>query len=248
MAKRLFDLAFAISALTVLSPLLAVALAAVWLQDRHSPVYSARRVARDNGDFTMYKIRSMRIDADKSGVNSTGEGDARVTRVGRLVRRTKFDEFLQCVNIVKGEMSVVGPRPNTRAWGVDLYTPEEMRLLSVRPGITDLASIVFSDEAAILKDADHPDLAYNQLIRPWKSRLGLFYIDHMSLGMDLRICMLTLAALTDKRRALDGVVALLERHGADPDLIAVCRREGALVPSVPPGAAEIPSLAYEAAT
>ena len=205
-------------------------------------------MARGNGDFTMYKIRSMRVGADKTGVNSTGEGDSRVTRVGRLIRRTKFDEFLQCVNILKGDMSVVGPRPNTRAWGVDLYTAEEMRLLSVRPGITDLASIVFSDEAAILKDADHPDLAYNQLIRPWKSRLGLFYIDHMSLALDLRVCLLTLSALINKRSALDGVVALLERHGADSDLIRVCRRESTLVPSVPPGSAEVPSMTYEATT
>jgi len=248
MAKRLFDLAFAVTFLVVLSPLLAAALFAVWLQDRSSPVYAARRVARGNGDFTMYKIRSMLVDADKSGVNSTGDGDTRVTRVGRLVRKTKFDEFLQCVNILKGDMSVVGPRPNTRAWGVDLYTADEMRLLSVRPGITDLASIVFSDEAAILKGAAHPDLAYNQLIRPWKSRLGLFYIDHMNLGLDLRICMLTLGALTDKRRALDGVVALLERHGADPDLIAVCRRERDLTPTAPPGARSIQTEAYEPAT
>lgn len=234
--KRAFDIVFSLGLLLVTSPLLVGCLAAVWLQDRHSPFYKAPRVARGGGLFTMIKIRSMVVNADKSGPNSTGSSDRRITGVGRFIRRYKIDELSQFLNVVAGSMSVVGPRPQTRAWGVDLYTAEEMALLSVRPGITDLSSIVFSDEGEILAGADHADLEYNRVIRPWKSRLGLFYIRHMSLGLDLRICWLTFLAITNKPRALAGIEAILRRHGADPDLIAVCRRQDPVPAAPPPGA------------
>lgn len=136
-------------------------------------------------------------------------------------------------------MSVVGPRPNTWAWGVELYTETESGILSVRPGITDLSSIIFSDEGDILDGAEHPDLLYNQIIRPWKNRLALWYIANMNLAMDIRICWLTMVAILDKSRAIAGVVALLERGGADSDLIAVCRRDGDLPAAPPPGADRI---------
>lgn len=237
--KRVFDLVFSATVVLLASPLLFGSMLAVWLQDRHSPFYRARRVARGGGDFTMLKIRSMVVNADSSGVNSTGAHDNRVTAVGRFIRRYKVDELSQFFNVLRGDMAVVGPRPNTRAWGVDLYTDAEMRLLSVKPGVTDLASIVFSDEGDILAGAAHPDLRYNQVIRPWKSRLGLFYIEHMSLRLDLRICWLTFLAVVSKRRAIAGVVALLERYDAEPALIATCRREAPLEPAPPPGASEI---------
>ncbi len=237
--KRAFDIAASLGILVVASPLLVGCLVAVWLQDRHSPFYRAQRVARGGGLFTMIKIRSMVMNADRAGPNSTGSGDRRITGVGRFIRRYKIDELSQFLNVVAGSMSVVGPRPQTRAWGVDLYTDEEMALLSVRPGITDLSSIVFSDEGEILADAAHADLEYNRVIRPWKSRLGLFYIRHASLGMDIRICWLTFLAIVDKPRALTGIADILRRHGAEPDLIAVCRREGPVPAAPPPGADEI---------
>ena len=234
--KRAFDLVFSLVIIAASSPLLLGSLLAVWLQDRHSPFYKAPRVARGGGDFTMMKVRSMVVNAAKSGVNSTGANDRRITAVGRFIRRWKIDELSQFLNVIAGSMSVVGPRPQVRHWGVDLYTDQEMQLLSVHPGITDLASIVFSDEGDILAGAEHADLEYNRVIRPWKSRLGLFYIEHMSLPLDLRIVWLTLLAVVDKPAALAGVIQILERHDADPILIDVCRRSGALPAYPPPGA------------
>lgn len=237
--KRVFDIVFSALVLIVSSPLLLGSMFAVWMQDRHSPFYQAQRVARGGGLFTMLKIRSMVINAEKTGVNSTGADDRRITGVGRLIRRYKIDELSQFINVMRGDMSVVGPRPNTRAWGTDLYTQKEMHLLSVRPGVTDLSSIVFSDEGDILMGADHADLAYNQVIRPWKSRLGLFYIEHMSLGMDLKVCWLTFLAIVNKPKAIAGVVAILEQYDAEPALIEACRREQPLKPAPPPGASEV---------
>lgn len=237
--KRAFDIAVSVIVLAFASPLILGSMLAVWLQDRHSPFYRAARVARCNADFTMLKIRSMVVGADKTGVNSTGANDNRITAVGRFIRRYKVDELSQFINVVRGDMSVVGPRPNTRAWGVDLYTPIEMDILSVRPGVTDLSSIIFSDEGDILKDEVEADLTYNRIIRPWKSQLGLFYIEHMSFALDCRIAWLTFVVVFNKPRARRGVVEILERYGADPDLIAVCRRQDTLRPAPPPGSHEI---------
>jgi lipopolysaccharide/colanic/teichoic acid biosynthesis glycosyltransferase len=234
--KRLFDIGMSAGVLAAASPLLLGSMLAVWLQDYHSPFYKAPRVARGGGNFTMMKVRSMVVNAAKSGVNSTGADDRRITAVGHFIRRWKIDELSQFLNVLAGSMSVVGPRPQVRHWGVDLYTDQEMQLLSVRPGITDLASIVFSDEGDILAGADHADLEYNRVIRPWKSRLGLFYVDNMSLALDVRIVWLTFLAIIDKRAALNGVAAILESRGADRMLIDVCRREQALPAYPPPGA------------
>lgn len=241
--KRPFDLAFSALVLLVFGPFLLTVMFLVWLQDRHHPLYRAPRVGRGGRDFTMMKVRSMIVNADHSGVNSTSAGDRRITPLGHFIRRWKVDELSQFLNVLLGDMSVVGPRPNTRAWGVDLYTAEEMRLLELRPGITDLSSIVFSDEGAILAGAEHADLRYNQIIRPWKSRLGLVYRDHASVALDLRIIALTALAIIDKQRALAGVVRILEQLGADPELIAVCRREGPLPAAAPPGADRVVTLA-----
>lgn len=237
--KRLFDFVFSLGVLVAASPLLLGSMFAVWLQDFHSPFYKAPRVARGGGDFTMMKVRSMVVNAAKTGVNSTGANDRRITAVGRFIRRWKIDELSQFLNVLAGSMSVVGPRPNTRSWGVDLYTNEELRLLSVRPGITDLSSIIFSDEGEILAHSVHADLEYNRIIRPWKSRLGLFYIQHMSFGLDCRIVWLTFQAIFDKPKAIQGVVEILSRHGAGPELIATCRRQGPLRAVPPPGTDEI---------
>lgn len=237
MAKRLFDIVLSVLVLLASSPVMLTALFLVWWQDRHSPLYKATRVARGNGDFVMIKIRSMRINADKTGVTSTSATDNRITRVGHFIRRFKLDELSQFWNVLMGDMSVVGPRPNTRAHGVDLYTPVEMGLLSVRPGITDLASIVFSDEGQILAGSEDPDGLYNRIIRPWKSRLGLIYIQNSSVPLDMRIVWLTGVAIVSKQRALDGVIDILTGLNVDPELIEVCRRRAPLPEAQPPGAA-----------
>lgn len=234
--KRVFDILFSALVLIVTSPTMLFTMFLVWRHDRHSPLYRAPRAGRDNQDFTMIKIRSMRIDADKTGVTSTSASDNRITRIGHFIRKFKLDELSQFWNVLKGDMSVVGPRPNTRAQGVDLYTPLEMQLLSVRPGVTDLSSIVFSDEGDILKNADDPDRLYNRIIRPWKSQLGLLYIGNSSIFMDLRIVYLTVLAMVSKPRALQGVHDILVTWQADQQLIEVCLRRDLLPEAAPPGA------------
>ena len=186
----------------------------------------------------MVKLRSMRINADRSGVDSTSARDPRITPIGRIVRRYKLDELTQLWNVLKGDMSLVGPRPNVER-ETRLYTNEERNLLSIRPGITDFASIVFADEGDILKDKNDPDVAYNQLIRPWKSRLGLFYVDRSSLSLDLRLIWLTIVAMVSRRTALRGVHTLLRHLNAPDDLARIALREKALTPLPPPGASEI---------
>ena len=236
--KRIVDLILSIVGLIVASPILLPAMIAVYWQDWHSPFYIAPRMGRGERPFRMVKLRSMKINADKSGVDSTGAADPRITAVGRFVRRYKLDEVTQLWNVLLGDMSLVGPRPNVER-ETRLYTPTEKRLLSVKPGITDIASIVFADEGDILKDKPDPDLAYNQLIRPWKSRLGLFYIDNRSTLMDLKLVWLTIIAILSRANALAGVHRMLVRQKAPEDLARIVLRQEALVPRAPPGQDEI---------
>ncbi len=238
MMKRLLDLLGSILGLTLASPVLVPVMVAVWLQDWHSPFYVAPRVARGGGTFKMVKLRSMVMNADKSGVDSTGARDRRITRVGHFIRRYKLDELTQLWNVLIGDMSLVGPRPNVKR-ETDLYTLPERQLLTVKPGITDFASIVFADEGDILADKPDPDLAYNQLIRPWKSRLGILYIERRSLLLDIRLCIATAAAILDRGGALRSVTRMLERLGAEPDLVRISRRLDPLQPTAPPGTTEV---------
>ncbi|MDG2240257.1 MAG: sugar transferase [Longimicrobiales bacterium] len=235
MIKRLFDILASATGLLLASPVLLPVMFLVWWQDKHSPFYVADRVGRDDMTFRMVKLRSMVINADKSGVDSTSASDRRVTPVGHFIRRSKLDELTQLWNVLIGDMSLVGPRPNVKR-ETDLYTSVERHLLDVKPGITDFASIVFSDEGAILKDQDDPDIVYNQLIRPGKSRLGLFYIEHRSLGIDIQACLLTAVAIVSRERALKGLQSVLKRLGAPSDLLQLASRVDPLVPQVPPGA------------
>lgn len=236
--KRTFDFLIALLALTLLAPLLALIAAAIWLDDRHSPLFLARRVARGGGDFRMVKFRTMIPGAWKSGVNSTASGDARITRIGRRLRKVKLDELPQLWNVLLGDMSLVGPRPQVRA-DVSLYTAQEWAMLEARPGITDLASIVFADEGEILSGSADPDLLYNQIVRPWKSRLILLYLENRSFARDLHILFLTGLALVSRPRAVHALAMILDSMGADEKLKAVASRKFPLEACPPPGAGEI---------
>jgi len=224
MTKRLFDVAIAALGLLLLSPLILGAMLLVWAKDRHSPLYISRRVGRHGRSFHMVKIRSMVVAADRTGVSSTAATDLRITPIGHFIRRWKLDELTQLYNVLTGDMSLVGPRPNI-ANEVALYTPEQRKLLSGRPGITDFASIVFSDEAEILRDSDHPDQLYRDIIWPWKSELGLLYVRHRHLSLDLRLIFITAIAIFDRRRALRMLQPVLSRLGASPRVIAAAARE-----------------------
>lgn len=232
--KRLFDILASAFGLLMASPVLLPVMFLVWKQDRCSPFYIAPRVGKDGRLFKMVKLRSMVINADKSGIDSTGDNDIRITPVGQFIRRYKLDELTQLWNVLLGDMSLVGPRPNVQG-ETDLYTDVEKKLLSVRPGITDFSSIVFSDEGEILKDKEDPDLSYNQLIRPWKSRLGVVYIENHSVWIDLQLIFYTVVAIVSKEHALRWVVSKLRCLGVDENVILVSRREGELEPYPPPG-------------
>lgn len=236
--KRTFDILIALIGLAVSSLVIVPVAVAVWLQDFKSPFYLGPRVARGGGTFKMVKLRSMVVRADTTGVDSTGTNDPRITPIGRFIRRYKLDEITQLWNVLCGQMSLVGPRPQVER-DADLYTSEERRLLTVRPGITDFASIVFADEGEILKNERDPDLAYNQLIRPWKSRLGLFYLDHGRFSVDLQLIALTAVAVGSRGAALRRVHDLLKRLGAGDDLARMALRRDALVPRPPPGSDEV---------
>lgn len=235
---RSLDIGLSLIGLIAFSPVILAAMVAVWWQDGHSPFYVAKRAGRGERPFDMIKLRSMVKNADSTGVASTSNTDMRITRVGHLIRRYKLDEITQLWNVLKGDMSLVGPRPNVLQ-AVAGYSSEEKRLLTVQPGITDLASIVFSDEGEILRNSPDPDLLYEQIIRPWKSRLGLFYIEQRSLSLNLQLIFLTVVAIANKPAALNGVHRILVRSGADPKLIDVALRDKPLPAFPPPGMAEV---------
>lgn len=233
--KRLLDVSIAGLALLLLLPALTVIAAAVWIEDRGSPWYRGVRVGCGGREFRMLKFRSMRPDAWKSGVRSTASGDVRITRVGRWLRAGKLDELPQLWNVLTGVMSLVGPRPQVPEETL-LYTLDEQRMLNVLPGITDLASIVFSDEGEILAGSADPDLLYNQIIRPWKSRLALLYVEHGCWITDLQILLWTAAAPISRRWALDRVGKLLQVWGAGQPLLRMAGRAAPLLAYPPPGA------------
>lgn len=187
MCKRIFDFICSLGCLIVLSPILFISILLIWLEDRKSPFYIAPRVGLNGKMFKIIKLRTMVIDAEKYGVHSTAADDKRITRVGKILRKYKLDEMLQLVNVVKGEMSMVGPRPQV-AWAVESYSEEEKKvLLNMRPGITDEASIKFRNEGEILKGSSDPDKDYFKKIHPEKMRLSMAYAKNMSLGFDLKI-------------------------------------------------------------
>jgi lipopolysaccharide/colanic/teichoic acid biosynthesis glycosyltransferase len=225
MTKRLFDIVFALFAIALLWPLVLFLSIMIWAQDGRSPFYLSNRVGRGNVDVPMLKLRSMVVGADMIGGSSAAKSDARITGFGQFLRRWKLDELPQFLNVLAGQMSIVGPRPNVRVGGVDGYTAEEMGLLAMRPGLTDLASIVFADEAEILEAEPDADIAYNRLIRPWKCRLGLLYIERRSVGADLLIASLTAVAMVARPAALGLIDLLLRRWGANASTRELCLRQ-----------------------
>ena len=236
--KRIFDFLLSFIGLIIASPILLPVIFLVWIQDWHSPFYVAPRVGKNEKPFKMLKLRSMVVNADKSGVDSTSSNDKRITGVGKFIRKYKLDELSQLWNVLIGDMSLVGPRPNVKR-ETDLYTSEEKHLLTVKPGITDFSSIVFSDEGDILKDHSDPDIAYNQLIRPGKSMLGIFYISHINFFIDIKLIYLTVVAIISKEKALSSIVNILKNLGANNILIEIASRKNKLIPMPPPGAKNI---------
>jgi len=198
MVKRTFDLVFSLLGLGVLLPF--ILLVAVWIKltSRGPVFYRGVRVGRAGKGFRILKFRTMVVDAEQLGGPSTSGDDPRITNVGRLLRKHKLDELPQLFNVLKGEMSVVGPRPEVPL-EVDRYTPQQRELLSVSPGITDWASIRFRNEGEILQGSLNPHETYREKIQPLKILLGLEYARHHSSWIDLRIILATLWVIAGGR-------------------------------------------------
>lgn len=195
LSKRVMDVTCSGLGMLLLSPpLLAIALA-VWLGDRGPVLYRQERVGRGGRPFTMLKFRSMVAGADRKGRLVTVGGDARVTPVGRWIRRLKLDELPQLLNVLRGEMSLVGPRPEVQRY-VDLYTAEQWPVLDLVPGITDPASIKYRDEEAVLAGYDDPDRAYVEVVMPDKIAINLSYAARATVLSDLAVILRTLLRIT----------------------------------------------------
>ena len=197
MTKRIFDFSLALLGLLLFGlPLLLVALL-IKLEDGGPIFYRGRRVGLHGNPFNIFKFRSMVVNAEKLGASSTSDCDARITRTGRLLRKLKLDELPQLLNVLRGDMSFVGPRPEVQKF-VDMYTEEEKLILTLRPGITDWASLWNADEGRVLKGSKDPDGDYLRLIRPQKIRYQLKYARERNLWVDIRIIAATAWVVVEK--------------------------------------------------
>ena len=237
-AKRALDIAVALVALPVGLVVCLPFAVAIWFGDRRNPIYAGERVGKNWRPYRQLKLRTMTWGTERTGVDATPADDPRVTPIGRRLRRWKIDEAPQILNVVRGNMTLVGPRPNLLR-ECSMYSDIERHILDVTPGVTDISSIVFSDEERILAGTSNPDLAYHQLVRPWKSRFCLLYIEKRSLRLDLELIGITALLPFSRRWALRALQGVLRRLGANADLLGVARRDAPLVPHPPPGLAVV---------
>ena len=189
--KRLFDITASFFGIIILSPLLIFIGLWVGLSSKGGVFYKQIRVGKNNKDFKLYKFRSMRVNSDKQGLLTVGSKDSRITKAGYFIRKYKIDELPQLFNVLKGDMSFVGPRPEVRRY-VDLYSEEQMKVLSVRPGITDPASIKYRNENDILSSQSNPEEYYIQHIMPDKLRINIEYINTQNFIKDIKIIFQTI--------------------------------------------------------
>jgi len=190
--KRIFDIFFSFLGLIILMPLFIIISIAIKIDSRGNIFYCQDRVGLEGVYFRLFKFRSMRAGADKKGLLTIGTADSRITRIGFYLRKYKLDELPQLINVLIGDMSIVGPRPEVRKY-VDLYDmPVQRKILSVRPGITDYASIQYSNESEILGQAEDPETVYIDVIMPHKLELNLKYISEIGILTDLKIIFKTL--------------------------------------------------------
>jgi lipopolysaccharide/colanic/teichoic acid biosynthesis glycosyltransferase len=195
--KRALDIIVSAVALVALSPVLLLILIMVKIDSPGPGFYLQDRVGLGGKVFKLFKFRTMRVDADRYTAITVGARDPRITRLGYYLRKFKLDELPQLINVLRGDMSLVGPRPELKKF-VDLYTPEQLKILTVRPGITDLASLKFRNENALLEGKPDPIRYYIEEIMPVKLDIGLKYIQQRSLALDLRIIVMTIFSIFRK--------------------------------------------------
>lgn len=195
--KRVFDIVISFCGITVLVPIFIVIAFLIKLNSKGSVFYIQKRVGQFNHDFSLLKFRTMSIDADKSSLLTVGSKDSRITSVGYFLRKYKLDELPQLINVLLGNMSLVGPRPEVRKY-VDVYTNEQAEILNVKPGITDYASIEYFEENDLLAKSDNPEQTYIEKILPAKIALNKKYIAESGLKTDLKILFLTLKKIVTR--------------------------------------------------
>ena len=193
-AKRAMDIVLSACALAILWPLLLLIALAIWIDDPGPVFYRQVRVGRNGKTFRIFKFRSMVMDAEKKGLAITVGRDSRITRVGAVLRKTKLDELAQLLNVLLGQMSFVGPRPEVPKY-VELYTPYQRQVLLVRPGITDYASIAYRNENDLLAGAPNPEAMYIEQIMPDKIELNMKYLREISPLADIRLILKTIVAV-----------------------------------------------------
>ena len=191
MWKRLVDIILSFCGIIVSAPLFLVIGILIKLEDKGPVFFRGERIGKDGKPFRMFKFRSMVINADKKGGPSTAGDDPRLTKIGKSLRRFNLDELPQFINVLIGDMSIVGPRPEVKMY-VDMFTEEERRILDVKPGITDWASIWNPDEGAVLAGAKDPEKVYMEKIRPTKIKLQLKYVENNSFMIDFKIMLKSL--------------------------------------------------------
>ena len=189
--KRLFDIVFCLCGLTILAPVFIIIAIIIKLSSKGPVFYVQKRVGQYNIDFSLLKFRTLAIGADKSGLLTVGSKDSRITSVGYFLRKYKLDELPQLINVLLGNMSLVGPRPEVRKY-VDLYNQEQAEILNVKPGITDYASIEYFEENDLLAKSDNPEQTYIEKILPSKIALNKKYISKSGIMIDVKILYLTL--------------------------------------------------------
>lgn len=190
MAKRIFDIIMSVIVLACFAPFGILIALLILSESRGGVFYRQQRIGRNGVPFRLFKFRTMKVNADKQGLLTVGMRDSRITRVGYLIRKYKLDEFPQFINVLTGDMSIIGPRPEVQEY-VDYYTQEQRRVLEVRPGITDYASIAYFDENKILGEAADPKHTYINQVMPAKLELNRKYIENPGLRQDLHIMWLT---------------------------------------------------------
>ncbi len=191
---RLFDIFFSALGLIILFPFFIVFYLLIRLESKGGAFYIQERIGKNGKPFGLYKFRSMRVGSDAEGLLTVGERDNRITRIGYILRKTKIDELPQLMNVLKGDMSLVGPRPEVRKY-TDMYTEEQRKVLCVRPGITDYASIEYVNENELLSMADDPERMYIEKVMPDKIKLNMKYLEHYTIGEYFKIIFLTFKSL-----------------------------------------------------
>lgn len=198
MAKRAFDLFFSVTGLLVLSPLLMLLAITLKLSSRGPVFFRQLRIGKAGKPFYIVKFRSMVVNAEKIGLSVTRDGDPRITRIGRFLRKTKWDELPQLWNVLVGEMSFVGPRPEVPRY-VEKYTAEQRRVLALKPGITDLATLKFRNEEELLRTVEKTEEFYLEYCVPRKIELNLTYAQTANVWEDFKIILRTLLPSKDRR-------------------------------------------------